>query len=226
MRIYPLIIVFLLSSLGLSAQEVFFATKEGVILEYKSYDAQGKESGTMHYTIMKVDRIGKDMNITYQIEALDAKNKQIFKNELTITTKGGVLYTDISEFLNEEILKKSDDKSSKVKISGNKLETPLNIKPGDPLPDANMEIAVKKRIINLKMSMKITERKVESIENISVKAGDFETYRFRSNISASAMGIKTKNLTREWVARGIGMIRSETLDKNGKTTSYTSMRNL
>jgi hypothetical protein len=75
----------------------------------------------------------------------------------------------------------------------------------------------------MKMMAEVTNRKVEAQEDISVKAGTFNCYKFSSTVNGSAMGIKTKTSNIDWYARGIGVVRTESYDKNGKLQSYTEL---
>ena len=67
---------------------------------------------------------------------------------------------------------------------------------------------------------------MESAENITVEAGSFDTYKVTSNVSANAMGMKTSSKSAEWIAKGVGMVKSETYEKNGDISSYTELVSL
>jgi len=77
--------------------------------------------------------------------------------------------------------------------------------------------------INMKMSANITNRKVEAIEDITVKGGTFKCYKFSSDVQAIAMGIKVNTKNSEWYAKGIGTVKTESYDKNGKLQSRTEL---
>ena len=73
------------------------------------------------------------------------------------------------------------------------------------------------------MSANVTDRKVEAVENVAVPAGNFEAYKLTSTVSANAMGMKTSTSSAEWITKGIGMIKSESYDKNGSVSSHTEL---
>lgn len=207
----------------LNAQEIFFPTKVGTILVYKTFDKKNKETNKVRYTIRDVNINGSDMDITYLVESIDPKEKEIFKEEITIHKKGDMLYFDMSNFINKAAFQQNGEIPAEIQITGNNMEIPSNPKPGDTLPDANVEMAMKLGFINLKMSALVTNRKVEDIENITVKAGTFKGYKFSSEVNASAMGIKTKSNNIDWYAKGIGIVKTESYDKNSKLQSYTEL---
>lgn len=203
----------------LKAQETFFPLKEGIVLVYKSFDKKDKETGMMRYTVKRVVIKGSDMDITYLCESFDPNDKPVFKEEITINKKGDKLYYDMSNFINKAMFQQNGEIPAEIKVTGNSMEIPSNPNPGDALPDANVEMALKMGFINIKMSAELTNRKVESIEDITVKGGTFKCYKFSSDISSSAMGIKAKSKNFEWYAKGIGTVRSESYDKNGNLQS-------
>ncbi len=218
-----LITVILFSGMVAKAQEIFFPTKKGTVLEYKTYDKKDNESGTIRYTIKDIKSEGENMDITYLIEYIDAKDKSQLKEELTIQKKGDRLFIDMSTFFNKVILQKAGDKAPNIEIKGTDMEIPSNLKPGDILPDSNVNIAMKMGFINIKMSANITDRKVVAQEKIAVKAGKFDSYKITSMVSSNAMGMKTNSPTTEWLVKGIGMVKSETFDKKGNISSYTEL---
>jgi hypothetical protein len=74
----------------------------------------------------------------------------------------------------------------------------------------------------MKMSALIANRKVEAVEDISVKAGTFKSYKFTGDVNATAMGIKVQTNVIEWYAKGVGIVKTETYEK-GKLQSYTEL---
>lgn len=212
---------FLIASV--SAQETFFPTTKGVVLTYKTFDKKGKETGGMKYTIKNVQREGTNINITYMVESSDQKENIAFSEEITIQQREDKLYMDMSNFLNKGAFQQNGEIPVDIEVTGNNLELPVNANPGDVLPDANVEMAMKMGFINMKMAAQVTNRKLESIEDITVKAGPFNTYRFSSKVNATTMGLKVETNNMEWYAKGIGILKSESYDKKGKLQSTTEL---
>ncbi|MDD2381630.1 MAG: hypothetical protein PHV35_08015, partial [Mariniphaga sp.] len=127
----------------------------------------------------------------------------------------------MSNLINKAAFQQEGEIPAEIKITGNKMEIPSNPQPGDILPDASVEMALKLGIVNMRMAAEVTNRKVEAIEDISVPAGSFNCYRFSSDINSIALGIKVNTKSKEWYAKGIGTVKSESYDKKGKLQSYT-----
>jgi hypothetical protein len=205
------------------AQKTFFPTKEGTVLVYKSFDKKDKLTNTLRYTIKHVTISSSNMDITYLCESTDPTDKPVFKDEITIHQKGDTLYMDMSNFINKAAFQKNGEMPSDIKITGNNMEMPMNPKVGVKLPDANIEMALKLGFMNMKMSAQITNRKVEAIENVTVKAGTFEAYKFTSDIKSSAMGFQTNSGSISWYVKGVGMVKSENYDKKGILQSHMEL---
>ncbi|HET6560066.1 MAG TPA: hypothetical protein VFG54_22250 [Prolixibacteraceae bacterium] len=218
-----LISALLLVGWALKAQDTFFPTKEGTVLVYKTFDKKDKLTNTLRYTIREVKKNGSDMDITYLCESIDPKDKPVFSEEITIHQKGDKLYFDMSNFVSKAAFVQEGQVSPDIQVKGNELQIPLNPAPGDALPDANVEMSLKMGFINMKSMAELTNRKVEAVEDVTVKAGTFNAYRLSCDVNASAMGIKTKAKSVDWYAKGIGTIKTESFDKNGQRQSYMEL---
>lgn len=187
-----------LVGLVLKAQEIFFPTKEGTVLVYKTFDKKDKITNMLRYTIKEVSKKGSDMDITYLCESIDPKDKPLFSEQITIHQKGDKLYFDMSNFVSKAAFVQDGQLSPEIQVKGNELQIPLNPQPGDVLPDASVEMALKMGFVNMKTMAELTNRKVEAVEDVQVKAGTFSAYRLSCDVNASAMGIKTKSKNVDW----------------------------
>lgn len=218
-----LIVAIILNGMTLNAQKTFFPTKEGTVLIYKTFDKKDKITNTVKYTIEKVNIKEGDMDITYLCESIDPKDKLVFKEEITNHLKGNILYLDMSNYINKAVFQQNGEIPADVQVTGNNIEIPLNLKPGDVLSDASIEMSFKMGFINLKVSADVTNRKVEMIEDVTVQAGTFKGYKLTSDVNSLALGIKMKGKNIEWYAKGIGSVKTETFDDKGKLESHTEL---
>ena len=67
---------------------------------------------------------------------------------------------------------------------------------------------------------------METIEDVTVAAGIFKGYKFSSDVNTVAMGIKVNAKSTEWYAKGVGIVKSESFDKNGKLQSRMELTEL
>jgi hypothetical protein len=218
-----LLTVIVMFGMTLSAQVTFFPTKVGTVLVYQTTDKKGKISGSYKYTIKDVNVMGQDLDITYLIENMGAKDELVYKEEVTIHQRDGVIKFDMSSFLNKGAFQQNGEIPSELTVTGNSMEVPLNPEPGMTMPDAHVEMAMSMGFVKMKMICDVINRKVEAIEDVTVKAGTFKCYIFSSDVNATAMGIKTQAKSKEWYAKGIGTIKTESYDKNGKLLSTTEL---
>ncbi len=99
-----------------------------------------------------------------------------------------------------------------VQASGTAMKIPNNLSVGQTLPDASAKVKI--GFINCTAVM--TEGKVVAEESISTEAGTFRCYKVSQKTSASVMGIKTEGTTITWYAKGVGAVKTETIDNKGK----------
>jgi hypothetical protein len=111
----------------------------------------------------------------------------------------------------------------KVKIEGVDLKFPENLSPGQKLEDGNMTMSFEGGgIMAMNMTIRIFNRVVDAIEDITTPAGTFKAYKI-SNDMETKMGLKMTNKSTTWYAKNVGAVRTETYDKNGKLIGYTEM---
>lgn len=219
--VFSLIIVF--GAVTLKAQDTYFATKDGMVLTYKTFDKKDKLASWVRYTIKDVKTNGNKMDITYQTESFDKKDKLVYKEDILIHQEGDLLYLDMSNFVNKGAFQQNGEIPAEVEIKGNNMQIPVKPQPGASLPDANLEMAMKMGIINMKFSVDVTNRKVAGFENATVTAGSFQCCKITSNIYSVALGIKINATTIDWYAKGVGTVKSETYDKKGELMSRTEL---
>ena len=68
--------------------------------------------------------------------------------------------------------------------------------------------------MNMKMTMKFLNRKVEGNETVSTPAGDFECYVITYDTEYK-MGIKMTMSSKLWLSEGYGMVKQENYNKKG-----------
>lgn len=208
------------------AQSTFFPTREGTVLVYKTFDKKKNLLGITRYTIQKVEKNGNDMDISYLLESMDPQEKPLFKDEQIVHQKGDTVYFDMTNFLDMAALHQDGQIADSVVMIGNELEIPLEPKVGDKLPDANVEVAIQTDTADVKIKSELTGRKVVTIEDVTVTAGTYTAYKLSSEVNSQNQGVETKSRNMVWYVKGIGSIKSENYDKNGKLQSRTELAEL
>lgn len=221
MKKIGLLILVLSISFTLFSQncEMFFATEKGVFTEMKSYTEKGKLTGTTRQTITDVANSEKGIIIKVLSEQLDAKDKSLGISELEMRCEGGIFYMDMKNFMSQGVM---GDPNAEMKVDANDLAFPSNLKVGETLPDGNITMSLAAGPIPVNMSIRIFNRKVEAIENITTPAGAFECYKMTYDME-SKMGMKITSSVKQWYAKNIGAVRTESYDKNGKLMGYSEL---
>ncbi len=84
-------------------------------------------------------------------------------------------------------------------------------------------MAMKMGFISLKMTVNLTNRKVEALEDITVKAGTYNAFKLSGDVNGTILGIKVNSKGLDWYAYGIGLIKTESYDKKGDLQSVLEL---
>ena len=165
-------------------------------------------SGVMDYEVKEVS--GNTATMFY--EMTDEKGKMITSSEYGITCTEDGVTIDFSSMMSPGVMGQYED--MEVEMSGTDLLFPNNLSVGKSLPDADVLMTVKMPPMNMKMTMKFFNRKVEGNETVSTPAGDFECYVITYD-TESKMGIKMTMSSKLWLSEGFGMVKQENYNKKG-----------
>jgi hypothetical protein len=201
---------------GISAQDcpMYFPDMKDAQLEYKQYDKKGGLTGSSIQKITDIKKSAGSTEVQIASESFDAKGKSLGSMQLSARCEGGIYYIDMKNLLGQQSMESYKDMD--MKIEGGNLEIPSSMKTGDLLKSGDMKISFSSGGMTImNMNFSITNRKVEAVENLTTPAGTFECYKISFDVATKMMvNIKTKGV--EWYAKGVGMIKSETYDSNGK----------
>lgn len=222
-----LIAVFCYSSIAaLIAQDcpMYYPDKENTQMEYKQYDKKGGLSGSSVQKITSIKKSPGSVEVAVSAETFDAKGKSLGTANLKARCEGGVFYVDMTNYLGQQ----STDayKDMEMSVEGGNLEMPAGMNSGDMLKDGNLKMSFSSGGMTvMNMSVAITNRKVEAVENLTTPAGTFECYKISYDIATKMMiSVKMKGV--EWYAKGVGMVKSESYSKDGKLQGSTLLTSL
>ena len=213
-------------NLNAKSQSVFFPSKEGAKLTYQTFDKKGKQSGKVIYTIKEIKGSGTQIEVEYNVESFDSKDKPMYSDVARVKQDGDKIYFEMNNLLNKSAFQQNGEIPASVEIVGNKMEIPVIPVPGITLPDADVTMSMKMGFINMKTVVLVTNRKVEAIEDVTVKAGTFKAFKISSDVSASILGIKVNTKNSDWYSYGIGLVKTESYDKKGDLHSGLELTEL
>jgi uncharacterized Zn ribbon protein len=194
----------------------YYPLKEGASFEFTSYDKKDKPVAVVTHKMTSVTTKGTATEATVETEIFDDKNTSVATAAYTVTCENGHVAIDFKSLITPEMLTQYQD--MEIDISGNDMIIPNDLSVGKAIPDSDVLMIIKMTPIQMKMSMKMLNGKVEKREKITTPAGTFDCYVIVFETEFK-MGIKRKGKTRQWLAKDIGIVKTEDYNKKGKVIS-------
>jgi hypothetical protein len=218
-----LLLLCLLAALGLRAMAQtndcngYFAYKAGTKMDITLYDKKDKVSAVLKYEVKKNTPTATGADFLFYNEHLDGKGKLLTKADYEVMCKNGQVFCDVRNIFASFA---SISANAEVDITGDKLVYPHTLKTGQVLPDAEMNLKSSMNGIPiLNVDMKITNRKVEGFETVETPAGRFECVKISYDNDIKMTLMKRQGRTTEYLAKGVGIVKSESFDAKGKKTN-------
>lgn len=223
MKIKTALFVFtLITSFFASAQNTctaYYPFTEGAKFEMTNYSKKGKTENVTKYHVSKIN----GNTATIKATIFDDKNKEITTTSYNVTCEGNTISIDFKSLINPDMLKQYKDMD--IEFSGTNIELPNDLDVGKKLKDANMVMTINMGGMNMNMTMDIINRTVDSKTSITTPAGTFDCFAI-SYDSQVKMGIKTSFSIKEWIAEGVGVVKTETYNKKGKLMGYSELTSI
>jgi len=174
------------------------------------YKVTGKESkdGVSSYTIE---------NACYNLD-----NTLRYTVNYTMKCKDNYYYIDPKVLVDPLILKKYKDYN--VSITGEGIDMPKDLSTGQDLSNLDFKVVISNNGQTFYTStIKITNREVAAVENVSTSAGSFECYKITYNLEINSY-LKTQFTVTDWYAKNTGLVKSETKDLKKKLVAKTELK--
>jgi len=197
----------------------YYPMIEGATFQYTNYSKKGKKEGVAEYKVSDVNTSGDVTDATMSIDLKDEKGKEIYKTDYKFTCKGNMVTIDYESLIPSSMLQQYKD--MEMEISGTDLELPNDLSVGQELSDANVSVKISMSGINMNTTVDMVNRKVEKQESVTTPAGTFDCYVIYSENKMKAMMVKQTFPSRVWFSEGVGMIKQESYNKNGKLMGST-----
>jgi len=205
----------MMTVVGVFAQNMFFPSKEGLVLLYSNLDAKGRVESYTRQTIRNVEGSGNNLSVTYVGQSLDKNRNPLSELEIpfTVTINNGVVEWDMKNFVAI-----TPETANFIEIEGDKLRIPSTLSPGDKLNDVKYTMTLNMGL-RIRTEISLTEQQCLDIEDITVPAGTFKCYKVTQTSAATVMRRTTTTKTTSWYAPNIGTVKSETYDDRGRLQS-------
>lgn len=191
--------------------------KEGVLLEMTNYDHKGKVASTQRQKVASLEEIDGGFEATLEFEVFDKKGKSMTEGSFGIKCQGESIYMDLSNMIDPRSM--AGLEGMEMEIKNEAIEVPNNPRPGQTLPDGKMEMKARTNGMSVfSMTVRIENRKVEAIEEVTTPAGTFECVKItQETVMESIFTQRTTSAT--WYAKGVGTVKTENYDRGGDVES-------
>lgn len=198
----------------------YFPHKQGAEIVMKSFNEKDKVTSMNKSKVLEVN----GTTIKIESETFDEKEKPVMKSNYSVSCKDGEFVMDLSSYLKG--VNMDAYKDMEVKVETEDMHMPSTLKPGDVLDDGEMIMKIGNQGITIMtIKVKVYNRKVESLENITTPAGTFECAKITYNVD-SKVGFSVSLKGVEWISKNVGVVKSETYNSKGKSQGYTLLTSL
>ena len=217
-KLIIVIVSVVMTAWGVSAQDIFFPSRQGLTLLYANLDAKDKVDSYTRQTIQQVEGSGNNLSITYVGQLLDKNRKPASDLEVpfTVTVNNGVVEWDMKMYA-------APGTEGFIEIEGDKLRIPSSLSPGDKLDDAKFTMTLNMGF-KIRTEISLTEQECLAIEDVTVPAGTFKCHKVTQTGTATVMRKTTTTKTVSWYAPGIGTVKTESYNDKGKLQSSTVLQ--
>ena len=207
------------SSISQSTCSTYYPFEEGAKFEITSFNKKGKKESVVNYEITTIEN-----NVaTIKTKISDAKGKEVTTTKYSVTCNGNSISIDFKSLMNPDLFKQYKDVD--MEMSGTNVEFPNNLKVGQTLKDANLKMTMNMSGIKMNMTVDMLNRKVDAKESVTTAAGTFNCFVISYNTEMK-MGMKMSFKIKEWIAEGVGVVKSETYNKKGKSMGYSELTSI
>jgi hypothetical protein len=193
--------------------EPYFPMMQGTETEITNYDSKGKKDSKIVHKVESKSTEGSKLLAKIHSETFDKKDKSTGVTDYTVECENGVFKFDMSVMISPEQTEAFQNMD--FTVDGDFLEIPSNPSVGDELKDGHYKIAVMVGPMAMNMYLDVTNRKVFALEKVTTEAGEFDCAGIEYD-SAAKFGIKVQAHVKEWYAKNVGLVKSETYNKKGK----------
>ena len=219
--------VLVIAYTGLKAQNcsAYFPFVKGTVLTYTDFDGKDKETGNHSMTVNELSDNAGVTEAKVTSVAFDAKSKETTKAELIMRCKAGEFYMDMKNLASGM----QNMNGMTMEATAQYLTYPTTLSVGSTLPDGAMQMRLLQNGQEFStVDMKIYDRKVAAHESVTTPAGTFNcikiTYNVETVMKTMGFPMTTNTSGAEWLAPGVGSVKSEAYAKNGKKMSYSILK--
>lgn len=211
-----LLIAFSVSCFAQEVCSTWYPLQKDTNFQITSYGKGDKVNAVVDYNVIDA---GSDWALlAYKVS--DKKGELVAESEYEIRCEDDGIAVDFKSLGAPGIMEQYE--GMEIEVTGTNLIIPNELLDGRELPDSNMNMTVNMTPIKLKMNVNITNRKVSGKETITTPAGTFDCVILSYDF-VTKMGIKISGTAKQWLAKGVGMVKQVDRNKKGKVISWSEL---
>lgn len=208
-------VVILLSAIGWAQNcSEYFPITPGTTYEITHYDKKNSIESVTHNEVLSTSGNKAEIHTVVKdnadSETLNATYEMLCEND-------GVTI-DFNSLIGKQLASELKDKDVDVKIDGTNFYLPNKLEKGQTLPDTNMNMDIDAGSMAMNFKVSTINRKVTGKETITVPAGTFDCIIIESETTLKML-ITKHTVSKKWLAKGVGVVKTENYKKNGKLDS-------
>jgi len=216
------IILFICTLSAVAQCNEFYQIDNGSSWEMETYNAKGKLTGVNKQNVTAYNKNGSGFTASIHSVMNNEKGKELMKGDLEMKCVNGTVFIDMRNFISEDQMKSLG--SYEMKIESENLEVPSSLNVGQSLKDGSITLTATNSPMPMSINIVISDRKVAGKESITTPAGTFDTYKITSkgtikNKFGVSMTFEFSSI--EWLAPKVGVVKTESYNKNGKLNGST-----
>ncbi|AXT59434.1 hypothetical protein D1816_03400 [Aquimarina sp. AD10] len=198
--------------------------KVGAVLEYTDYNKKGKLQGTTrHETTAISPSTDGIVNAVIKATVVDNKNKDKYSTDYNVKCNYGLFSVDMLRFFDFDKLSEHNKNNLNIKIDGDVLEFPYQMKPGDDLDDGTINIKINNEdntFTLVTLSFDVLNREIVGEEQITTPAGTYKCKKVTFDFESKFGILNIRGSGVEWYYNDVMVVRSESYNKKGKLIGY------
>ncbi|MCQ0112520.1 hypothetical protein [Zhouia amylolytica] len=194
----------------------YYPMEEGINFEITVYDQNNNPNALLAYNVV----LTNENTAVFMTELQNPEGELIAISEYGMSCNGDGVEIDFNAMMSVELIKQCDGKP--MKMRGKNIHLPNNLEIGQKLPDAQMETSSSVKNDSLNLSIKMINRKVEGMDTLITSVGTFKCVVVSYETEFKSGGNKI-HYSKEWLAEGVGLVKSEEYDADGKLISRSML---
>jgi len=194
----------------------YYTIESGDSWEITSYNHKDKVEGRQTTEVVSFEENGNGWDAVMHFKTYDKKDELVMENDdVAISCDDGIITLDMERFLPQEMMESFRDMNMKIDVDN--IELPSELEVGQRLDEGSITVSGD---IPMTVRVDITNRKVEGKETVTTPAGTFDCYKISYDMKTKMMmGMESSGI--DWIAKDVGVVKSEVYKKNGKLLSYS-----